>query len=188
MKRPLLNLLTALSLVVCVAACVLWVQSYWYFEQVRYGKVPIAIRLNSQSGICKADWTTQWPGLSYGLATQHKMLRPIDRDRGSGYFLRECSVQVGSFGYRRTVQPVGNRPPAAGTPTTFTIVTAPHWGLALPAAVLPALALFRWRRSRSRPRAGLCPVCGYDLRATPGRCPECGTLTAGTTATGGATA
>lgn len=40
------------------------------------------------------------------------------------------------------------------------------------AAPLPVASAVAWYRRRPKP--GCCHGCGYDLRATPGRCPECG--------------
>ena len=61
------------------------------------------------------------------------------------------------------------------------VYTIPYWFLSLTFAVPPSLWLRarrrNWRRMRSE-RAGLCPTCHYDLRATPDRCPECGAIPA----------
>jgi hypothetical protein len=48
-------------------------------------------------------------------------------------------------------------------------------GFLLP--VLPLIVLEHRRNVReTRRAAGLCPDCGYDVRATPDRCPECGAI------------
>ena len=51
----------------------------------------------------------------------------------------------------------------------------PHWA-AVVALATPA-AVHAVRRRRRAAKSGLCRACGYDLRATPARCPECGRAT-----------
>jgi hypothetical protein len=77
-----------------------------------------------------------------------------------------------------------------GTPTPLTsfvgegmpastqrVVIVPYWLIAAVATPLPAWRVVvgvRRSRRRRRVRRGLCAACGYDLRASAGRCPECG--------------
>lgn len=42
------------------------------------------------------------------------------------------------------------------------------------ALLIGANCIWYWRDWRKRVRPGFCRNCGYDLRATPNRCPECG--------------
>jgi hypothetical protein len=57
---------------------------------------------------------------------------------------------------------------------TFHRAVIPYWAILAVLAVLPTV----WMRTRPpRPaRPGYCARCAYDLRATPGRCPECGRM------------
>ena len=63
----------------------------------------------------------------------------------------------------------------------FLVLGVPLWLLAVLLTVPPVAWLVRRLSARRRRRAGLCPGCGYDLRASRqfGRCPECGRGTEG---------
>jgi hypothetical protein len=59
----------------------------------------------------------------------------------------------------------------------YFIASIPIWWIVLALAALAFIA--RSLNRITRPTcAGHCRVCGYDLRATPERCPECGTRVA----------
>ena|SRR2546421_6644034 len=74
----------------------------------------------------------------------------------------------------------------SGSPLNTRMITVPFWLFAAVAAIPSLFALRRKvheRRCRLRAR---CASCGYDLRASPDRCPECGRAQSQLTATASA--
>jgi hypothetical protein len=84
----------------------------------------------------------------------------------AGFHYRRYDIRLASADGKRL-------PGTYGTQTRFWI--APGWLILLS---LGAAGICRklWVNQRRREREGnqLCRNCGYDLRATPDRCPECG--------------
>ena len=162
MKRRLLNLLTAASVVLLATVGVAWWASYQHIPDHRWtdatglahgieldrGRVIFYVaggRESIQSQKAKdPTWGKEY--LHHWLLVQHGGAFTLFLDRRTGEQL---------FEYWK-----------------YWIVSL--WAPALAAAALPAFRLAGRARRALRHRNGLCPRCGYDLRATPGRCPECG--------------
>jgi hypothetical protein len=60
----------------------------------------------------------------------------------------------------------------------WTTLTLPLWVFAAMCLIAPAHWVLLRRRDRRRRRESRCVDCGYDLRGSPGRCPECGASSA----------
>ena len=182
MPRRLFTLLTALSLLMCLATCVLWLRSRSHNDYVgRYHAD--AARLKWSMWHASSDGGTLslvhgWMTFaSRGLLEDYAQnYRPVEGWFGGAAESnrrapRSFWERLG-FSRRATLRsPTGGY----GTASFYGWVEFPHWLPASAAAALPAARVWRRWRTRRRLRVGVCPACGYDLRATPGRCPECGT-------------
>jgi hypothetical protein len=191
MKRRLLNLLAALSLLLCVAVGVLWVRSYFVPDRVRWGEAMFhpdaADRLKgadvfSSRGVAGIYFITPrrpkpTGGRLHYLFTTFEDSPPAPPPPGftwerdwKGPSPKDATTVSERLGFRL------DREPASFTSDGSWGIEFPLWLLILVFAVPPGLYLYN---RRCRYPAGRCARCGYDLRATPGRCPECGQAAAG---------
>ncbi len=56
----------------------------------------------------------------------------------------------------------------------YHLIYLPHWLIVVLTLPLLAAWAIQFHRAKRRTRDGHCADCGYDLRASPDRCPECG--------------
>jgi hypothetical protein len=165
--RILLNAITVLSLVLAVLVVGVWVRSFFRVDSLNLNAHGQHVGAQSARGsmlITREHRELQYLRQGFTFKTSRN-LRPLI----TSYAYRTLSQQLG-FMYGRL----------ASSPDVEMgwVYLLPLWAPFVLFAVLPLAGLARWHfvvRARNRP--GLCLTCGYDLRATPERCPECGTAT-----------
>jgi hypothetical protein len=84
------------------------------------------------------------------------------------------SQRLSRAGFALAIKPAGDWTRDEGG-LVFSIAL-PYWFLCLLAVPLPLTWVVRRIHRRQRMTGNACVVCGYDLRATPDRCPECGAV------------
>jgi hypothetical protein len=189
----LLNLLTALSLLLCVAACVEWVRSYRMSTRARWNSMLLepAARFRQDSIVSDrgqiggtreetplVDDRPQFQWL-HSPAREFVMTPTSDQRiptralrRRSGSAMQMDSDRMEFLGFALVAR--GNASAENPIPRKWGL-WLPYWFITGAFAAPAIVRLFFQLRRRRRLGAGLCRHCGYDLRATPDKCPECGT-------------
>jgi hypothetical protein len=197
LRRPF-TVLSALSLLLCVAVVVMWVRSHRGADAFGFTWRGALWQVTSDRGrFCldnepgrrreveqieaaraAAPERYQWLEEQALAALERAAAAPYpstDRDAAldeSKRFVEEH----GRFGEQ--LEAAILRKPAIRPASYSAPYALPFGATALLPAIWLTFAIARLSRRRSRPGRGLCSSCGYDLRATPGRCPECGTAAA----------
>jgi hypothetical protein len=188
LARHPFTLCSAVSLLLCVAVCVLWVRSYSVGDSFRVRHLEVGPRfdwehdfsLTSARGGLRVKWQID------PVAKEPRRALPFHQTYAPLYAPFFGTLSLDPRRDRRTMlQKLGFDTEwsanASTPPEIIRGVVGPHWAWAVVFAIAPAVAIRYTYTSRKRLRraaAGNCPTCGYDLRASRERCPECGTLTA----------
>jgi len=199
MKRRLFNIATVVSVVLWLAVVSAWVDGYWNFRAAGVAVKQLSACIGSHRGSATLTIERDNPG---GLFTRESSA-PISvaadfplEFPSDGTFEANCLDRLGGNGDEILIGPrriqygfgassedgfnTGLRRLAPGETRAPDYhvwhVRTPAWFLAAIAFILPAVWVIDRRKRRRRVLGNHCEKCGYDLRATPDRCPECGTV------------
>jgi hypothetical protein len=152
------NGVAAISALLCVTTLCFWIRSHNYMDlYTRCGYSLVSICINS--GDLLVDFETCDGGWHYTGTWTHFVDKPVKFYLPRDPLLRRlgftCNIQIDEW-------------------MTHHVAGCPLWLIAVVTGILPIIAIKR-RRGTLVPH-GICASCGYDLRATPSLCPECGTI------------
>ena len=172
MRGRLFTILAAASAMLCVGVLALWVRSYWVADLLtdwyhrphgdHFINVWPIIR-SERGGVCFRVKTSHVAGPPTAYPSPRRQA-----DLARGYPAWSGFRRVAGFQWVSVTR----------LSDTDSSVTTPHAAWATLFAGPPLAWTWAARRRRRRTLLGTCPFCGYDLRATPDRCPECGTAVA----------
>jgi hypothetical protein len=173
MKRRLAIFLGFVLLAVFLATLTLWTVGYskgWQWRgRTRTFKIGAGVlQLDLYGGGIEPYWWGPNPPPRQLVGPPPLMWRSVSGGSWGGFAWREFHV----------VDMLMSIGPPPGVTFTLTRWQAPFWCLGVLETGLLAL-WWLWlgsvRRAHRWAREGRCLRCGYDLRASPERCPECGT-------------
>jgi hypothetical protein len=168
LARHFFTLLAAVSLLLCVAVCVLWVRSYFTSDLMHLDGGSRWIYISTcQGSLMCGTWLKSDHNPT--IQPRYRTVPPNDLAWIGPQHRRRAARKFGGIGFWYFDQ-------VSGTTPSLREVIVPLWFIAICGAIIPLVHAHHALRSHQRQRVGLCLTCGYDLRASPERCPECGAL------------